>query len=77
MFARAIAGCAPDSPAVDATKCAGAESFYDHAATEVIDAGLCDDYRSPKKIEDCPPYRAIEEAYVATMQELKCPSSQR
>lgn len=69
-----LAGCAPTKPAADAAKCAATEAFYTQTAGQVIDAGLCDDHA---KVEECPPYRAIEDAYVTTMQELQCPSARR
>ena len=69
-----LAGCAPAKPAADAAKCSATDAFYTQTAGQVIDAGLCDDHA---KVEDCPPYRAIEEAYVTTMKELGCPSARR
>lgn len=74
FVALSLAACVPAKPAADAAKCAATEAFYTQTAGQVIDAGLCDDHQH---VEDCPPYRAIEEAYVTTMKELGCPSARK
>ncbi len=75
LAALTLAACGgPAKPAADAAKCAATEAFYTQTAGQVIDAGLCDDVA---KVEECPPYRAIEEAYVTTMKEIQCPSARR
>jgi hypothetical protein len=71
-FAVLCLGCSPSKPAEDAKRaaaCVVVERSYTEAANGVIDAGTCDKH---ERIEDCPPYRAIEELYTASIRELRC-----
>lgn len=66
--------CGRQKPAVTAAQCAATQSFYEDAASRVVDAGLCD---PTPNLGDCLPYRALEDAYVASMEKMGCPSPTR
>ncbi len=67
-----VVACASAQPAAKSAECAAIRAFYDRAQTELIDRGACD---TAPSASSCVPHIALREAFIASLQENKCPSA--
>ena len=68
-----LVGCASAQPAAKSAECAAIRSFYDRVQTEMINKGACD---ATPNVSICIPHIALREAFIASLEENKCPSLQ-